>query len=172
MLVGVGQGDDREHSLHQRLHARYLAWLESAEADDLEVYGRNEDEQVDSLCAFTVRATSSVRLGRAHCAALASSVPPNTVFGGGSYKVRVGNAEEELWRGQRKLLELFFYEMPSSPLLAADESGGAREQEASRDVAIEATYSLPPAVELHPPSIFSATKKKQSIIHLGPMKTY
>ena len=41
------------------------------------------------------------------------------------------------------------------------------------DIAIEATYSLPPAVELHPASVLSGAKgQKQEILRLGPMKTY
>ena len=56
--------------------------------------------------------------------------------------------------------------MPSPPLLAAEGCNSDKEQ-ASTDVAIEVTYSLPPTVELHPASVFTTAKKKQSVVHLG-----
>lgn len=168
-----GTRDDRGNSLHKRVYARYLAWLESIEADNIEDEGQSEDERVESLCAFTIRVASSARLERALCAALASSVPPASTGGDAAYKVLVENGEQELWRGQRRLLELFFYETPSTSLLAAKEDMDEHpERGPPVEVAIEATYSLPPTVELHPSTVLTAAKKKQEILRLGPLKTY
>ena len=174
-----GLGDDRASTLLTRLHSRYLAWLDSPSTDasshehllETEI----EEEAVANLFAFTVSASSSTRLDRAPCAALASSVP-STNISGGRTKVRVGNAEESLWRGQKRLLELFFFETPSTSLLAGmkEGEGGVPTKRQNRDgVTVEVTYSPPPAVELHPSSVLQAVKaQKQDILRLGPMKTY
>ena len=110
--------------------------------------------------------------------------------------MKVASADEDLWRGQRRLAELLYCEMPSSYLSSASAhhdwsrndgdddddgddntqgvEGERRRGRKSSSAVVEAFYRSPPAVELLPFGTVAALRsnRAEEMLVLGAMKEY